>query len=124
MITYQGRSKALGGQLPDTTSLRMELTAVVEGLRDLPFRACVEIRTDCMTIVDGIQSGKVWHWRDAGWRHRSGRPVLDVDLWSALLLLCAGHDVTVMHVKGHAGHSTNELADALAKHERARALFR
>jgi ribonuclease HI len=43
--------------------------------------------------------------------------VKNADLWQALDAAQAGHDVTWLWVKGHAGHVENERVDVLARTE-------
>ena len=45
-------------------------------------------------------------------------PVPNTDLWKQLLPLLERHNVEFVWVKGHAGHSENELCDKLAVQER------
>ena len=44
----------------------------------------------------------------------SREPALNPDLWEELLNLLEKHKVSVIWVKGHAGHPENERCDRLA----------
>lgn len=46
-----------------------------------------------------------------------GKPALNIDLWERLLDLLEIHRVTLVWVKGHAGHPYNERCDRLAVSE-------
>ncbi|MFA5081901.1 MAG: ribonuclease HI [Hydrogenophilaceae bacterium] len=113
LMRFGGREKELCGGELETTNNRMELTAVIEGLRSLT-RACrVRVHTDSQYVQKGIQE---WlkNWKRKGWKTSAGQPVKNRDLWEALDRLAAEHHVEWHWVRGHAGHPENERADALA----------
>ena len=83
------------------TNNEMELKAVVEAVRMAPKGYPIEVRTDSKYVVDGFRSESLL---------KSNRT-----LWKELEELCAGRDVNVNWVKGHAGDSDNERADSLAE---------
>jgi ribonuclease HI len=108
------RQLELSGADPATTNNRMELQAVIEGLRALqrPTQVCVHI--DSSYVMDAIT--KRWHvgWAARGWRTAAKQPVKNQDLWEALLAELARHEVTWQKVRGHAGVALNERCDELA----------
>jgi ribonuclease HI len=53
-------------------------------------------------------------WKRNGWRTADKRPVKNVELWRALDVEIARHEVRWAWVKGHSGDPGNERADALA----------
>ena len=53
-------------------------------------------------------------WKKNGWKTAAKQPVKNEDLWRELDRLCGEHDIVWRWVKGHAGHTDNERADALA----------
>ncbi len=114
VLRYQGKEKELCGGNPDTTNNRMELTAVIEALRALKEPCAVTLTTDSKYVVDAIEKGWVYTWQHNGWRKADKKPALNVDLWEALLPLLKKHAVTLVWVKGHAGHPENERCDKLA----------
>ncbi len=101
-----------GGETP-TTNNRMELTAVIEGLRALNRQCHVLIVTDSVYVKDGVTSWMA-NWKRNGWMTRAKKPVKNRDLWEVLDAELAAHHVEWEWVKGHAGHPGNEKADALA----------
>lgn len=113
LMRFGGREKELFGGEPDTTNNRMELTAVIEGLRGLKRACAVRVHTDSQYVQKGIQE---WlkNWKRKGWRTSTGQPVKNQDLWQTLDRLAAEHRVEWHWVRGHAGHPENERADALA----------
>ncbi|MBI5330014.1 MAG: ribonuclease HI [Betaproteobacteria bacterium] len=121
LLRFNGVEKTLCGGERETTNNRMELSAVIEGLRALK-RACpVRVHTDSRYVMQGITE---WMpgWIRKGWRTASGSPVKNQDLWRALAEEVARHRVEWQWVKGHAGHPENERADALANEGVASAL--
>jgi ribonuclease HI len=113
LMRFGEREKELFGGEPDTTNNRMELTAVIEGLRGLKRACAVRVHTDSQYVQKGIQEW-LGNWKRKGWRTSTGQPVKNQDLWQALDRLAAEHRVEWHWVRGHAGHPENERADALA----------
>jgi len=111
-----GKEKEFSGGDPETTNNRMELQAVIEGLRQLSRRTKVEVITDSTYVAQGCQS---WMpgWKRNGWQRKAGKqlkPVMNVEYWKQLDELLPRHDVTFTVVKGHSGHPENERCDELA----------
>ena len=105
--------KELCGGEPNTTNNRMEMMAVIEGLKALKRPAQVVVFTDSKYVQMGI-SEWITGWKARGWRTASKQPVKNEDLWRLLDAHAATHKVEWRWVKGHAGHEGNERADALA----------
>lgn len=96
-----------------TTNNRMELTAVIEGLRALKGPSVVRLHVDSTYVMNGLT--KWMHgWKRNGWLTGDKKPVKNKELWQALDAEVARHHVTWVWVKGHAGDPGNERADALA----------
>ncbi len=114
VLRYNGHEKELSGGEINTTNNRMELTAVIEGLKALKEPCKVRLVTDSKYVADGITKGWAESWRKNNWRKADKKPALNPDLWEKLLDLIAEHDVTIDWVKGHAGHPENERCDCLA----------
>ena len=102
-----------GGERP-TTNNRMELTAVVEGLRALKQSCRVTIYTDSRYLKDGITSW-IKKWKRNGWMTSQKEPVKNKDLWVAMDEAAQRHEIDWQWVKGHAGHPENERCDQLAR---------
>ena len=114
ILEYMDHEKEFSGGEENTTNNRMELTAVIEGLRALKEPCSVRLTTDSRYVADGIGKGWAENWRKNGWRKADKKPALNPDLWEQLLLLCATHELEICWIKGHAGHPENERCDALA----------
>jgi len=108
--------KELSGRTPDTTNNRMEMTAVIEALNALTRPCEVDLFTDSKYVIDGITSW-VHNWQKRGWKTAAKKPVLNEDLWRAMLDASAPHTIRWHWVKGHAGHPENERVDTLASEQ-------
>ncbi|MCI7333419.1 MAG: ribonuclease HI [Oscillospiraceae bacterium] len=114
ILDYKGRQKELSGGERKTTNNRMELTAVIEGLKALREKCIVTVITDSKYVSDGINLGWAKSWKANNWRKKDKKPALNPELWDELLSLIDSHVVTVKWIKGHAGHPENERCDKLA----------
>ncbi len=118
ILQYEGREKELAGGEENTTNNRMELTAIIKGLKALKQPCRVDVHSDSRYIVDAINKGWLEDWVERGWRKivkkGRGQPVLNVDLWQRLVELLQVHQVEFHWVPGHMGHPENERADRLA----------
>lgn len=114
ILDYQGRRKELCGGDAHTTNNRMELTAVIEGLKALKEPCCVTVVTDSQYVSNGITLGWAKSWQANNWRKKDKKPALNPELWEELLSLIEKHEVKIEWIKGHAGHPENERCDELA----------
>ncbi len=105
--------RELFGGEPLTTNNRMELTAVIEGLRALKRPCAVTLYVDSTYVMHGLTRWLAG-WKRNGWMTSAKKPVKNAELWRALDAEVARHEVTWVWVKGHAGDMGNERADALA----------
>lgn len=133
LVFPDGRVEEVSGFSPSTTNNRMELMAVIEGLRRLRGKAGEDLRSgrlrvrlflDSAYVADALRNGWPWTWRSQGYRTKSGSPAKNADLWEELLALLEGIPWEVAHVPGHAGVWGNERADALAREAIRRGLGR
>lgn len=113
ILRHNQHSKELYGAEPRTTNNRMELTAVIEGLRALKQPCQVTVVTDSQYVKNGITQW-IARWKRKGWMTRAKTPVLNKELWMALEQEVEKHDVEWEWVKGHADHADNVRADELA----------
>ena len=114
-ILRSGRhEKEFSGGETATTNNRMELMAVIEGLRKLKHPSDVTIHTDSRYVMDGAEK---WlkGWKIKGWKTADKKPVKNEDLWRLLDQEMARHQMAWRWVAGHSGHPENERADALAR---------
>lgn len=114
VLIYGNARKEISGCERQTTNNRMEMTAVIEALRQLKRPSKIRITTDSNYLVKGMTQ---WlpGWIRKNWVNSQKKPVLNRDLWEILIELCRGHDVEWRWIKGHAGHEENERCDELAR---------
>ena len=117
LLRYQNKEKELSGGEPQTTNNRMELTAVIEGLRHLKEPCIVHLSTDSKYVMDGVTK-YLENWLRNDWKKSNKKPVLNIDLWQSLVQELERHQIHWNWVKGHAGHPENERVDTLACQER------
>ena len=115
-----GKTEEVSGGEPDTTNLRMELTAACVALETIDEGHIVTVYSDASYLVNCMRRG--WHegWRENGWLNSRKGPVANRDLWERLLEATRRHrEVRWRKVKGHqktdgAHKSGNDRADELA----------
>ncbi|WP_206881222.1 ribonuclease HI [Alicyclobacillus mali (ex Roth et al. 2021)] len=115
ILQWKGHVKELSGGEPETTNQRMELKAVIEGLKALKRPCDVIVHSDSAYVVNCFKQGWYVNWRKNGWMNSKGEPVQNRDLWEELLDAINGHRVRFEKVKGHAGVKWNERCDELAR---------
>jgi ribonuclease HI len=114
ILRCKGREKEISGWAPDTTNNRMELTAVIEALRQLTRPCRITVTTDSQYVVKGMTEW-IAGWQRNSWRNSKKEPVLNRDLWEALLDASRQHSIAWKWVRGHDGHEENERCDCLAR---------
>lgn len=93
-----------------TTNNRMELLAVIKGLKKLKNPGThVIVFTDSKYVADAVNKGWVFNWEKKNFINRK-----NVDLWKAFLQEYRRHNVKFQWIKGHNDHPQNERCDALA----------
>ncbi len=115
VLLYNGKKKEISGFEKETTNNRMELMAIIQGLRAVKDGWACEIYSDSQYVVDAFNKGWIESWQSNGWRTASKSPVKNFELWNALLFETARHSVEFVKVKGHADVELNELCDKLAR---------
>ncbi len=116
IIRYNKHEKILKGGKKNTTNNEMELTAVVEGLKALKEPCEVDLYLDSKYVANGI-SEWIHNWVKKNWKTSNNKPVANKELWMEIYKLIKKHKVNPKWVKGHAGHTENELCDKIAKQE-------
>lgn len=114
ILTFGDQEKELFGGEAATTNNRMELTAAIKALEALNRPCTVHLYTDSNYLKGGV-TGWIASWKRNGWRTADKKPVKNVELWQSLEAAAAPHAVDWRWVKGHAGDTMNERADALAR---------
>ena len=120
VLRYGQSERELSGGEKSTTNNRMELTAVIMGLKALKEPCHVTLTTDSKYVSDGLSKGWARSWCARGWVKSDKKPALNPDLWAQLLELCEKHEMHYHWVKGHADNEYNNRCDALAVEQRDR----
>jgi ribonuclease HI len=122
ILRYGEHERVLQGSATQTTNNRMEMTAVIEGLRALTRPCRVNVVTDSEYVRRGVTEF-LERWKSNGWKTAAGKSVANQDLWEELQELAGNHQVTWIHVGSHSGQLDQERCDVLAA-EAARAAKR
>lgn len=112
-----GAKKEMSGGERDTTNNRMELMAVIEGLKVLKRPCKVDIYSDSAYVVNAFEQNWIGKWVKNGWKNSAKAEVANSDLWKELIDLTSMHNVTFHKVKGHADNEFNNRCDELAVRE-------
>ena len=113
ILKYGDKIKEINGFSNNTTNNIMELTAVIEALKQLNRKCDIIITTDSNYVKNGITDW-IYNWKSNGWKTANKRPVKNKNLWVELDLLVSDQNITWKWIKGHSGHPENERADELA----------
>lgn len=104
----------LSGAEKETTNNRMELTAIINGLKALNTSKNVRVYSDSAYSLNAFLEGWIYNWKKNGWKSSTGT-VKNIDLWEELLFLTNKHKVSFIKVKGHSDNENNNRCDELAR---------
>jgi ribonuclease HI len=102
------------GSDPYTTNNKMELTALIAGLKMIAIDARIDVYTDSQLIVNIVTK---WAdgWKAMGWTKKSAGPIANLELVKeAHALYKERPGARLQWIKAHSGYRWNEYADALA----------
>ena len=115
VILQSGKyEKELSGGEPSTTNNRMELMAVIVGLKALKRPCTVKLYSDSQYVVNMVKLGWLQKWKRNGWMRTKSEPAKNVDLLKELDAQLQIHQVEMIWVKGHADNPYNNRCDELA----------
>lgn len=110
ILVFGKHQKKLSGGFRLTTNNRMELKAVIEGLKALKQNQYpVVVVTDSKYVCDAVEKKWVFGWEKKGYTGKK-----NPDLWREFLTLYRRHQVSFQWIKGHNGHAFNEACDQMA----------
>lgn len=115
ILMYGDYKKEYNGSETETTNNRMELMAVIYGLKQLKYPCKVKVYSDSAYTVNAYLNGWIYAWRKSGWKKADGKAVLNTDLWEELYRLTTIHEVEFNKVAGHADNEFNNRCDELAR---------
>ncbi len=104
-----------------TTNNRMELQAVIEGLKaagqyfkeKMIQNPELFLYSDSQLVVNGIESWLA-KWKQKNWIKSNGQPVENQEYWQEVDALAENMKIYPTWVRGHNGHPQNEYCDHLA----------
>jgi ribonuclease HI len=111
VLKFGEHEKIVSGGESHTTNNRMELLAVIEGMKTLTATCDITVVSDSSYVINAINE-----WL-ANWKRKNFKDVKNVDLWQSYIEASKIHKVTGQWIKGHAGHEYNEKCDKIAKEE-------
>lgn len=117
ILIYNGHEKVVSGFEENTTNNRMELKAVIEGLKALREKCTVDLFTDSQYVVNAFNNGWLENWKKNNFKNSSKKEVKNIDLWQDLISLTNIHNVNFFKVKGHSDNEYNNRCDIIAVEE-------
>ena len=112
---YEDFKREYSGFEENTTNNRMEILAVIVGLKRLKYPCSVDVYSDSAYTVNAFLNGWIYGWIKNGWKKADNKPVQNVDLWQELYSLTKLHEVRFHKVAGHADNPFNNRCDELAR---------
>ncbi|MEO6403996.1 MAG: ribonuclease HI [Ferruginibacter sp.] len=111
VLLYGQHRKELSKGYRRTTNNRMELMAVIEGLKAISKKEMpVTIYSDSKYVVDSVSKGWLKTWIQTGFK--GGKK--NRDLWEIYHELSQARQIKFVWVKGHADNHHNNRCDTLA----------
>ncbi|MBE5756984.1 MAG: ribonuclease HI [Clostridiales bacterium] len=117
ILNYQGVEKVISGGEKLTTNNRMELLAVINGVKALKEPCIVKIVSDSQYVVSAFNNGWIYSWQLNGWKTANKKEVKNVDLWEELISLTKIHQIEFVKTLGHADDELNNRCDKIAREE-------
>lgn len=115
ILMFGDIKREYSGAEKQTTNNRMEILAVIEGLKRLKYPCSVDVYSDSAYTVNAFLNGWIYAWKKNGWKKADKKPVQNVDLWEELYALTRVHEVRFHKVAGHADNAMNNRCDELAR---------
>jgi len=114
IVEQNGARRELSGGSARTTNNKMELQALIEGLKAVHPSTSVKVITDSEYVAKGVTQ---WMkgWIRNGWKTASKQPVKNVEQWQEIRALLDERPHEFEWVRGHNGHPENERCDELAR---------
>lgn len=110
---------ASGGE-KNTTNNRMELTAVIEAIKNVKPKSAVTIYSDSMYVVENGNE-RIERWKKNNYKTKGG-VIKNTDLWDSVYNMKQTHNIRFEWVPAHSENSPpeNVIADLIAKEEAIR----
>ena len=115
VLIYKDNKKEISGGSKNTTNNIMELTAVIEALKQLKYPCEVDLYSDSAYVVNCFNQGWIYNWQKNNWKTASKEPVKNKEIWQELYDLTKIHKVKFFKVKWHSDNELNNRCDELAR---------
>lgn len=115
ILMYKDMKKEISGGKANTTNNVMELSAVIEALKQLKYPCNVKLYSDSAYVVNAFLQKWTINWQKNNWKTSDKKDVKNKELWQELLELTKIHTVEFIKVKGHADNEYNNRCDELAR---------
>jgi ribonuclease HI len=110
ILEFGGHRKELSKGFRLTTNNRMELLAVIDGLRAIKKEGIpVTVYSDSKYVVEAVEKGWLWNWERKNFKDKK-----NIDLWQIYISLHKIFRPSFVWIKGHNNHPQNERCDQLA----------
>lgn len=110
ILMFGKHRKELSKGFKHTTNNRMELMAVIEGLKALKTTQLpVVVYSDSQYVVNAVTKGWLTNWIKTGFKGKKNK-----DLWMQYYELAKPLNIRFVWVKGHASNALNNRCDELA----------
>ena len=76
VLMFKGAEKQISGAEESTTNNRMELTAVIEGLKCLKEPCQVDVYSDSAYTVNAFNNGWIYAWKKNGYKKADRKSVV------------------------------------------------
>ncbi len=111
ILMYGKHRKELSQGFKHTTNNRMELMAVIAGLKAITNKEIpISIYSDSQYVVNAIEKGWLKNWIKTNFKGDKKNP----DLWKEYYELSKSFQIKMIWVKGHAENPYNNHCDELA----------
>ena len=111
LLVWNGHRKELSQGYKHTTNNRMELLAVIEGLKAIKKKEIpVTVFSDSQYVVNAVEKNWLNTWIKTNFK--GGKK--NQDLWKEYYELAKGFTIKFVWVKGHADNPYNNRCDQLA----------
>ena len=113
LMKYGEKQKQLSAGYKLTTNNRMELMAVIQALKmlnDFAKGKEIIIYSDSKYVIHAVEKKWVFSWVKKNFKNKA-----NADLWRVFLNEYSKYNIKFHWVKGHSGHTENEICDKLAK---------
>lgn len=103
ILEAPGQRKEMHGGEACSTNNRMEIRAVIEGLKAIKINGAeIKVYSDSAYVVNCFRNGWYKTWLKNGWRNSQKKAVENKELWEELLNeIKKQGSVTFFHLKGH-----------------------